>query len=93
MNPEEQDDAPRMQLLGDARALLKTQEGQRFFRWFFATFPYAMEINTGNANIYYYAGRVSVSRLVAELLAAARPDLMTPLLLREDFNCGQLAER
>lgn len=74
------------QLVSDVRRILATPEGKRFFVWFFQTFPLLRECYTKNADTYYFLGQWSVSRTINNLLADAVPDLMVPLLLREEFD-------
>jgi hypothetical protein len=81
----------QLQSIEDARAVLKTPAGKRFFRWLFRVSPLFDESYRKNADTYYLLGRASVSRDVFLLLREADPDLIAPPLLREDLDYGEPA--
>ncbi len=72
------------QLTSDVKKLMATPEGRRFVLWLLKTFPPYRECYTKNADTYYFLGQVSVSRCVVNLLSDAVPDLMVPLIFREE---------
>lgn len=86
---QKRQEAENNQLLSDVRTMMATPEGRRFIRWFFGQFPLKRELYTKNADTYYFLGQWSVTRAVDNLLSDAVPDLMCPLLLREDFDCAR----
>jgi hypothetical protein len=81
----------QLQSVADARAVLSTPAGKRFFRWLFRVAPLFDENYRKSADTYYLLGRTSVSRDVFLLLREADPDLMAPPLLREDIDYGEPA--